>query len=337
MIKLACVVLLVLGGMAAGPAIADNSPEAEAVTDPDMEVVDRIVAVVNDDIILLSELEKALGPYEEAIKKRGLPADTEKELLYKAREDILNQLIDRELTRQKSAELGITVDEAQVDNALERMKQSMQYTEEALQELLAEQGYTLGEYRQHIRDQLLRERLLMREIKAKTIVTQEDIEAYFEDHKAEYGEAEKYHLRNIILQEPSDAPEMKSYETVEEQMNAIIKKLENGASFAALAKKYSQSSFAEDGGDLGLFVLNDLAPDIKTAIQAISPGEFTGMLKTAQGYQIFYLQKIVEPDDKVLDTAAEEIRRKLYDKELESRFEEWVQALREKSHIKIIR
>lgn len=329
--------LLMLWWGAAHPAMAANEQVNLSIDDPDGELVDRIVAVVNDDIILLSELEKALGPYEEAIKKRDIPPETEQQLLFKAREEILNQLIDRELTRQKARELGISVDETLVDQTLENMKQSMQYTEEALREILAREGYTLAEYRQHIRDQLLRERLLTREIKAKTIVTKEDIQAYYNDNSDQYGGTTRYHLRNIIMQHPSDAPEMKGLDTVEAQMAAIHQQLKAGADFAALAKKYAQSSFAQEGGDLGSFEIDDLAPEIKAAIQTISPGGFTDVLETAQGHQIFYLEEIIQAGEQSLASVEEQIREQLYREKLNQRFDEWVEALRDKSHIQIIR
>ncbi|MDY6824826.1 MAG: SurA N-terminal domain-containing protein [Thermodesulfobacteriota bacterium] len=329
--------VLILWVMAILPAMAANNEVNHSEDNPDAEMVDRIVAVVNDEIILLSELEKTLTPYREAIAERDLPPETEKKLLYKTREDILKQLIDRELTRQQAEKLGITVDKAQVDSTLEKMKQSMQTTEEQLREMLAREGYTLAEYRQHIRDQLLRDRLVMREIKAKTIVTKEDIQAYYKDNYEKYGGTTKYHLRNIIMQHPSEAPAMEALETVEAQMAAIHKKLENGGDFAALAKQYSQSSFAEEGGDLGLFAIDDLAPGIKEAVKDKSPGTFTDVLKTGQGYQIFYVEDVVEAGAEPLEAVEKEIRDKLYKEKLDKRFDEWVEALREKSHIQIIR
>lgn len=300
------------------------------------EVVDRIVAVVNNDVILLSELDKAMIPYEEAIQQRGLAPEDARKMRYRTREKILNDLIESQLTEQKAEELGITVTGEDIDAAIEHMKQSMLYTDEELRQVIAEEGYTMAEYRRQIQSQILRSQLLSREVKSKTVVTREEIEAYY---KAHYDHPEKegmqYHLRNIVMRPPASASREEEQATLK-VMQSIRQQIESGAPFEEMARQYSQSSFAADGGDLGLFALDTMSDRLREVIAELEAGEMSPVIETGQGYQIFYVQEIVDSADVSVDKFAEEIRRKIYKEKLNVRFEAWLTQLREQSHIKRI-
>ncbi len=127
-------------------AAADDAPEEE--------VVDRIVAVVNEDIIKLSEVEAMLDPFARKIQERNLPRKTEKEMLYRAREDIINERVDELLTSQKAEELGIRVSDKEVDAALEQIKKSQHYSDEQLRQSLNEMGFSMDLYRQQLKNQM---------------------------------------------------------------------------------------------------------------------------------------------------------------------------------------
>ncbi|MGD9350641.1 MAG: SurA N-terminal domain-containing protein, partial [Desulfobacterales bacterium] len=117
-------------------------------------VVDRIVAVVNDEIITLYELNKELKPYEENIKALGYDVDKARETLFKLRSDLLNKLIDQKLTDQQINKNKINVSEKEIDKALERIKKTRSYTDEDLRAGLAQQGLTMEEYRENLKQQL---------------------------------------------------------------------------------------------------------------------------------------------------------------------------------------
>jgi peptidyl-prolyl cis-trans isomerase SurA len=311
-------------------AVAASNDQVAA----DREVVDRIVVEVNDDIVLLSELEKALAPYEKAIKERGLRPSVAQEMRYRARKDVIDELINRKLTEQKAAELGINVEPSDIDAAIEHLKDSMFYTDEDLRQAIAREGYTMKEYRSQIKDQIQRSQLLSREVKSKTVVTREEVEAYYQAHQEQYEDKVQYHLRNIIMQ-PDEFAGQAEQAAVLKTMQDIRNQLETGASFEDLARQYSQSSFAEDGGDLGLFELDELSEQLQKSIAGTAPGEFTPVIETGRGFQIFYVQEIVNQSVTPVEKVAEEIRQKLYQEKLNERFESWLTKLREQSHIKI--
>lgn len=300
------------------------------------QLVDRIVAIVNDDVISLSDINELLQPYEIRVKSSGYPIEKEQEILSKIREDILNKLIDQRLTDQQIRNLNIQVSEFEIDAAIERIKESTFLTQEELKAELAKQGISLEDYRKRIREQILRSKILNMQIKSKVVITRDDIKAYYDSHPEIYEGEKKYHIRNIIMKVPVAADEAeKAY--IKRKMESIIKKLEQGESFEKLAKMYSESPLASEGGDLGSFKLDELSDQLKQVISKLSPGEYTDVIDTEHGFQIFYLENIINSPGKTLDEATPEIEEKLYLEIVEQKYRAWLDELRQRSYIKIIR
>jgi peptidyl-prolyl cis-trans isomerase SurA len=302
---------------------------------PDEVAVDRVVAIVNNDIILLSDVKKALVPYVKNIKERGLPEKTEEMMLTRAHEDIFDNLINEKLTVQKAAELGITADEKEVNAALEQMKTSMLYSDEAFRSFLDETGYTIEEYREQIKNQILKSKLLRQEIKSKTVVTTEEVEAYYQTSRAEFAAGTQYHLKHIIMQVPKDA-DAGGKADIRKKMEEIRQKIKAGAPFESMAEQYSQSSFANVGGDIGRFAEDDLSDELKETIISTKEGEITPVIETEMGYQIFYIQAVITNDGSLNDDVADKIREKLYNEKLDEKFNAWIKQLRDSADIKII-
>lgn len=298
------------------------------------EVVDRIVATVNDDIITLSELNAAYASYAEKIRTMNYPAEKEREILFEAREQTLNNLIDAKLSEGEVKRLAISVDEAEIDAAVERIKEKNFLSEEDMRELLKREGVTLEKYREQLKEQILRAKLVDREVKSNIIITREDVEQYYKAHLEEFSNGVRYHLRNIIMKfDPLDEEEKAKQR---ERMERILLRLKDGESFESLARSYSESSLAEQGGDLGVFNRSDLAPEIRTAVEKAPAGDFTEIVETDQGFQIFLVQEVFGEEITPLDKVFSKIEEKLYNQMMDERFKAWVAGLREKSHVKII-
>lgn len=296
------------------------------------EVVDRVVAVVNNDIILLSDLEEKLAPYAKKVQAAGYSAEKEREMLYKVRSEILDSLIDQKLTDQEVKKYGIEIGENQIDRTIERVKEANFYTDEELREGLRKEGLTLEDYRERIREQLLRTELVNRQVKSKIVITEEDVRNYYETNADVYGEEKKYHLRNIIMQVPEYATAQEK-STIEGKMASVLAQLKSGKPFAEAAREYSEA-LADEGGDIGNFSLDALAPEIREAVRTLSPGEFTGVMETDLGFQIFYLEEILEAGGRPLAEVEEEIQEKLYQEAVNKAFRTWLEDLRKQSHIK---
>ena len=151
------------------------------------EIVDRIVAVVNDDVITLIELKGSLKPYMEKIRSLGYPPEKEQELLFKVRKDMLDRLINQKIEDQEIKRSKVEISEEQIDQTIERIKETNYLTDEQLRAALAKDGLTMEEYRKQIKSEILRTRLVNLKVKSKIVITKEDVKAYYEKHIEEYG------------------------------------------------------------------------------------------------------------------------------------------------------
>jgi len=298
------------------------------------EIVDRIVAVVNNDIVTLRELDLKILPFEEKILNMQYPAKKEREMLNKVRAEMLNQLVDEKLTDQEIKRYRIEVSEKEIDAAVERIQKMNYFTDEEMQAALANEGLTMEAYREGIKTQMLRANLVNYRIKSKIVITDEDVKTYYNEHIKEYAGETKYHLRNIIMKISTYADDAEKM-AVKAKMEMVLDKLKAGEAFVTMAAIYSESSLAQKGGDLGLFRLEDVSPQLQEALKDLGPGEYTPVLDTDQGYQLFYVQDIVQSEGKTLEAMHQEIENKLFNEIVEQKFQTWLEDLRAESHIRI--
>ncbi|MBW2041889.1 MAG: SurA N-terminal domain-containing protein [Deltaproteobacteria bacterium] len=298
------------------------------------EVVDRILAVVNDDIVTLYEFNQAFKPYETRIRSLNYPPEKERQMLKKVRGDVLNQLIDEKLTEQEIQQLNLSVSETEIENTIERFKAANKLTDAQFQNALVKEGLSLEEYRKQVKDQLLRAKLVNRQVKSKIVITKEEIQRYYESHPERYGPKARYRLRHIFMRVPNGAGKAERAQK-KKQMERILEELKRGAPFAALASRHSEVA-AEDGGLLGLFDFEELSQRLRETLTGKGAGEFTGLLETEQGYQIVYIDEIVEIPAKEVDEVSAEIEEKLFQEQIKKRYDAWLEEIRTQSIVKRI-
>ena len=317
-------ILLTIGILSIGVAAAS-----------DAMLVDRIVAVVNEDIITLYDLNLALQPYQAKIKALNYSPEKEREAFFKLRAELLNQIIDEKLTDQAVKRNNIEVSEKEIDATIERIKAARSLTDEDIRAGIALQGLTMEGYRKAIKEQLLRSILVNREIKSKIVITEDEIKKYYEAHREKYAGETKYHIWNIFIRS-SEVVDESAKELALGKMESIITKLNQGQAFESLAAQKPDSSMDPEGADLGLYRLDELSPQLQKTVKDMKAGDFSPILKTDMGYQIIYVQKIIHTDAKSMADVKAEIQQTLYEDAVENRFQTWLKNLRKKSYIKII-
>ena len=299
------------------------------------EAVDRIAAVINNEIITLYDLNQAFAPYANNIKALKYPPEKERQTLFQVRQDILNQLIDSMLADQQVKRDRITVSQKEINKTIERIKESRQFTDEQLRQGLASQGMTMEEYRKEIEEQVMRTKLVNREVKAKIVITKEDIKEYYESHREKYAGEKKYHLWNMYIKVSSDSSSSERNDA-RNRMKAILTRLKQARSFESLVDELKNSSSAVQGSDLGLYRLEELSEQLRQVVKKLDTGEFSAVLDTNFGYQIIYVQKIEESQAKSLAAMESEIEELLYAELVDNKYQEWLEQLRTRSHIRII-
>lgn len=287
------------------------------------EVVDRIVAVVNNEIITLSELNKATEVYKKNIRASQNSEARKKELIAQLETDMLQKLVDNSLSIQEAGKYGIKVTDKDVDTAIDNFKKTNNLDDDGLRRGLAAEGMTIEDYRERIKEQILQSMLINRAVRSKVIVTDTDIQAYYEANKAEFSGDKKYRLKNILT-------------PTEEEIKNVTEKLAENGDFAALAREYSIGSNASQGGDLGVFDISSFSEQIREALKDLGKGEFTKVMQTGGAYQIIYVDDIIMEGKQTVAEAREKIQDILYRKQAKVQFEEWIESLKKSAHIKLM-
>ena len=287
------------------------------------EVIDRIVATVDDEPITLYELRsfgKAPGQQGQQamfMPQGGAAGMSDKDILEVL---IMNKLIMKEVEAQ-----GLKAKDEDIDNYIERIKAQSNLSDEQFKAALAAQGMTFESYRQQVAGEIERALLVNREIASRVNVTPQDIERYYKENSKDYSQAEQVHVRHIFLPLSSST----SYEDDKEVMakaEEIRKRAMAGEDFGKLADEFSQGPGAGQGGDLGYFKKGQMAKEIDDVAFSLKAGEVSQPFRSGAGIHLIKVEERIEPGQLALSKeASEEIKRKLYNEALKQRYDRWFQ------------
>ena len=292
---------------------------------------DRIVAVVNDGVITLSELNSALERVMERIEK--IPEEAKRnQVATQAREAVMGQLIDRTLLEQEASKLKLTVTGDEVDKALESLLADRGLTYEKLRETLAAEGADIAEYRDEIRRDLLRRKLIERTVKSKVSVADEEVGAYYAKHRNDYEGKEAVRIQQILIVKPRDATD-RAIQKAKKEAEAILKKLKAGESFDLLVGMHSQGPAAKAGGDLGFMEKGMMFPAVDEAAFRMKTGEISDVIESPIGFHIIRIIDRRGAGIKPLEEVRQEIMGKIGSEKMKKKFEEWMEAVRKKAYI----
>jgi peptidyl-prolyl cis-trans isomerase SurA len=306
----------------------------------DAELVDRVVAEVNDDVITLSELEKAGDSFFERIRDKA-PARELDLALRQAREEVLSSLIEKMLLRQAAEKISVSVSEAEIDMAIDQVLARNKATIKEFRKDLESMHMTEQEYRENLHDQILQSKMINFEVRSRIVITEEDIKEYYQqEYTKEGGESGYYILQmgftwekkgNLVM--PGTMAKQDAKKRAEEIRTRVI----DGENFKELANSFSNLPSAKDGGDIGMIKKDEMAPYMRDTVLTMRPGEISPIVETESGYQFFKLLVVRDGDMVVLapyESVREEIRDRLYQQEMKEKYDIWVKELREKAYIK---
>ena len=298
------------------------------------ELVDRIIAYVNDDIITLSELNERTNALVAAQQQNPFQREREQSL-EEMRYTMLNRLIDERLASQEISRLKITVSEEEIDETIARIMKENRLTKETLEAELRKDERTIADLRQQIKEGLEQRKLVSREVQSKTVITDEIVEAYYQSNMHNFQEKERWRIQDIYLPfYPDDTPEERA--RLRNLAQEILERVRAGVDFGSLAKNYSQGPGAEAGGDMGYFARGELEPVLEAAVENLRAGEVSPDIETTRGIHIIKVTEVDRSPPKALDEVRESIRNLLYKREVEFRYREWLSSLRERSYVKIV-
>lgn len=312
---------------------------------PQQTVVEEIIARVNNSIITRADLKRSTDEWKEAINRAGNqnPADLPKE------QDLLRDLIDQQLLLQKGNELGITAD-TDVVKRLDQIRQQMHAESmEDLEKAAQAQGVSFEDFKQNLKNGIITQKVIQQEVGGHITITQQQIQQYYDQHKAELERPEQIRLSEIListqkapavktekgktaLPEPTD-PELVA--AAQKKADSIYTQLQTGAKFADVAKSNSDGPTAQAGGDLEYFKRGVLSKELEDKVFALKAGEFTPPIRTNQGWVILEVTEHQTAGVPPLKDVAMQIQERLYMQQMTPALRDYMTKLREDAYIDI--
>jgi len=296
----------------------------------DEGIADRVVAVVNNDAITLSELQETIVAYRaENRQQRGAgPGDDE------LAKQFLPRLIDSRLQLQEADRERITVDDQEVSDELtERIKIYNAKTLEEFEKLVKEQGITMDSVKKRVREGLRVQKVIRRKVVLRVSVTDAEIVQYVEENRQKLETGLSYHARHLlVVPEGSDDA---AWESARIKADLLRAQVLDGGDFVAVAREYSRDASAKDGGDLGTLKRGELAQDIETEILGLEPGQVSPPYRSSLGYHVFRLESKESLEGDGLTRVKQQIREILFRQKYEARLEAWLKEIKQRAIIEI--
>jgi peptidyl-prolyl cis-trans isomerase SurA len=299
------------------------------------QIIEEIVARVNNDIITRSDLDTAKSQLRDEIRQ-DCPQCTQAQLdeRYAAQEkNVLRDLIDNSLLVQRAQDLGINVDTDVVKRLDQIRQQNKIPSMEDLEKRVNASGVDYEDFKNNIRNQLLQQEVIRREVSSKIIVDHAEVMKYYNDHKQDFVHPEQVVLREIFVS-TKDKP-ASEIPALRKKADALLQRIKNGEDFGELAKHFSDGSTAKQGGDLGTFGRGQLAPNLEKIVFPMKVEDVTNVIPTKTGFLILQVQQHyvagVQPESKVDD----DILNRLYSEKLRPALREYLDNLRRDSYVQV--
>jgi peptidyl-prolyl cis-trans isomerase SurA len=268
------------------------------------DVIERVVATVNNEAIFLSDLRTRAVPFLPQVAE----ADTETERMSRLKElydELLNFLIDEQLVRQLATSSGIRVTDADVDGAIENLRMQNNMTEEQFQEALDAQGFTMAQYRKDLKRQLIRLKVTNERVRSRVNVTEEEVRARYEERARGEGNDIRLRVSHLVVPVGEGAS---AIQVAAKRQEAIqLRSTLTSENFEARALELG-------GGNLGWLTKGDLPEDLERAILPLSAGEISEPVRGSKGFHIFFLEeRQVGTDFPSFDEMKQELFREMLD------------------------
>lgn len=296
-------------------------------------VIDRVVAVVNDEVITLSELQQEGKPLIQRMREELQKQDPEGQLQITERQ-ILDALILRRLQIQEATKQHIVVEQDRVTAAIEQIKkQNGIINDIEFANALKQQNLTLENLKNKVWEQLVVDALLVRNVRNSIVVSEEEITKYYREHTDQFRQPASVRIRHILIK----LPENRSAENVAQVRSraaGLLDELRNGADFATVATQHSDGAAAAEGGDLGVMRKGELHPALESVAFSLEPGSVSDVIETDAGLNIIKVEERSGGD--VLDARVRgQIHQLLFNQKLVKRMNEYFEELKKQAYIEM--
>lgn len=296
------------------------------------EIVDRVLAQVNNDVITLSEVEEASRPLYRNILAE-VPSDKREEALRQLQSSVVDKLIDDHLVSQEAAKQNITVTDSELQAAYTQVMKRNNMTADEFKDELAKNNFTEDSYLKNLRNQILKSKLISRNVNSKIVISDAEILDYYDTHYAARVDQGDYYLLQIGTTWNKEGDK----EAARKKIESLHKRAVAGEDFEKLAKQFSELPSAADSGDIGAFMKDEMPESMQEALAGLGAGDISPIVETSSGFQFF---KLLSGDEggyvmkAPYDDVKENIRETLYQQAIDDSYQSWIKSIRERAYIK---
>ncbi|WP_282011316.1 peptidylprolyl isomerase [Nitrospina watsonii] len=293
------------------------------------EVLDRVVAKVNNEIITLSALEERARVDLARFQSMGVENIP---TLEEVRSRALDQMIDEILLVDVASKVGLIVEESQMQDALDDVRQRGNLSEKQLEEMLKQEGRSLEEYKKRIREQILMSKVINLEVRSRIKVSDKEIAEFYDEHRKEFWTTAQVRARHIlfIMDQSLDSDQIA---TKERKAREALAKIRNGADFAEVAQEFSEDVTASNGGDLGVLEKGKMIPEFEKAAFALKNGEVSSIVRSPYGLHIIKVDEVLPGAPIPMEDVENQIIAQLKQQSFRTYFEEYIEDLHARSFI----
>jgi peptidyl-prolyl cis-trans isomerase SurA len=292
-------------------------------------VIDKISAVVNEDIITESELQESMLPFIADYRLRyGEKAMDQK--MHEARQDALNRLIEERLIFQEAKKRKVVVEDSEVEERIDDVKKRFNSDEEFYKAINAS-GVTLARLKKKYEEQIMMRKLVNAIISSRVSISPTQVTAYYYGNIKDFSTPDTVRFK-VLLIKPSEEETLNGARRVAE---SVLKRINEGEDFDMLVREFSQGPNTDTGGDMGYMPAGSTIPEIENAVSGLSADEVSGIIETESG---FYIVKVVDKKQAgvvPIGEVSDLIKERLFQRESELTLREFVAKLKEDAYIKI--
>jgi peptidyl-prolyl cis-trans isomerase SurA len=283
------------------------------------KVEDRIAAIVNSDLIMLSEVRRELAPERERLEKHYRGEELSRRLQM-AEAMALTTMIERRLQLQEAKARSVEVGDQEVKQAVKQ---------------LIQQGEKIDDKdpvsTNSVRDQLTLLKVVDREVRSGVMVADPEMKRYYQEHRDRFALPEEYTLSQILIK-PRSPDEVADARAKGREVTALLKQ---GESFEDLALRYSDGPTASRGGRLGLVRQGELLPAIERGVSNLVPGGISDIIESPEGLHIVRLDDKKPKQFRPFEEVRQEIQALVFQQKSEDMFQSWLADLKNKAYIEI--
>jgi peptidyl-prolyl cis-trans isomerase SurA len=298
-------------------------------------VVEEIIARVNNDIITMSDYQKADEQLREEVAHdcQGCPQDKLMAEFKDQQKDLLRGLIDQSLMVQRAKDMGISVESDVIKRLDDVRKQNGLASMEDLEKAVESSGLAWEDYKTTIRNGLLTQEVVRREVGSHINIPNDEVKKYYDAHPQEFTRPEQVVLSEIFLSTEGKSPEETA--SVQKKAEDLRNRVMKGDDFNEIAKRYSEGSTAKDGGDLGTFKQSELAPQLEEVVFKMDKGQITDVIQTKTGFEVLKVENHYKAGLQPVDKVENEIMNRLYMQKMQPQMRDYLGQLREDSYVMV--